>query len=78
MWNPLRQRHEIFTNKNMNNPSQLNYNHAKFFLPPPKKESLAKAKKAPIENKKRRSVYPEVRMPEQPDGFLKAKRHTLF
>jgi hypothetical protein len=62
----------------MNRAVQINQNPEKFFLPPPKKELLTKTKKLATENKSKRSIYPDVRMPTQPDGFLKAKRHTLF
>jgi hypothetical protein len=62
----------------MNRPVQINHNSEKFLLPSPEKELLTKVKKPPTESKSKRSIYPDVRMPKQPDGFLKAKRHTLF
>ena len=69
----------------MNKPWQIDRHSERIFLPPPKKDlskkdlSKQKLQKVPADNSKsKKSVYPDVRMPEQPDGFLKAKRHTLF
>jgi hypothetical protein len=62
----------------MNKAGQINQNPERIFLPLSKKESLQKSQKAPSENKNKRSAYPDVRMPKQPDGFLKAKKHTIF
>ena len=63
----------------MNKPGAANRNPKRLLLlPNENKETIKSQQKREPVKKIVQQVYPKVVMPEQPNGFIKAKRHNIF
>jgi len=59
----------------MNKPEETNKNLKRSLLSSSENKQTIKSQQQHLPAKK---IYPKVVMPEQPDGFIKAKRHNIF
>lgn len=71
-------RHEFFTWLCMNKPGKTDKNFKKLFQPVAKKQMTKSDQVHLPVQKNKHMVYPNVVMPEQPHGFIKAKKHNIF
>jgi hypothetical protein len=62
----------------MNRPEEANRNSKRLLLSIEKKQTIKSRQKHVPVKKTVQQVYPKVVMPEQPHGFIKAKRHTIY
>ena len=63
----------------MNKPEEANRTSKRLLLASNEKKQTIKSQQKHVPVKKTiQQVYPKVLMPEQPHGFIKAKRHNIF